>query len=198
MLSARWCSLLSMNLPPGGVGLAPSWAGDHAVVGELLLVDVPWELPARMLAAELNVPPIGAIHADASGSTVRRGIWERAESNTTALRRSYERALHGTPPRAPYAAGGSRALPEPTHRRREALRKVLQRWPDASASSIWTTFGDYSLRHGQQPRTPGGYLRQLLEECAENGQPVTRPAKSTLHADLKTLRDTCPDQKPSG
>lgn len=189
--------LSARELEEAGANVVPSWTGDLVVVGELLLLNVDWGLPARNLAEDLQPPAIGAIYVDASGTIVRRGIWERAESNITALRRGYERHLHGSPLRAPYAAGGTRILPEPTRQRREALRKVLQRWPEASASSIWTTFGDQGLQRGQQPRTPGGYLRQLMEETAEVGQPVPRPAKSTLHADLKALRNLVPDQKPS-
>jgi hypothetical protein len=190
---------LAVNeLHGAGVGLVSRWDGDHVVVGELLLLDVDWQLPARDLAESMQPPAIGAIHIDASGTIHRRGTWEKAESNITALRRGYERHLHGPMPRAPYAAGGTRALPEPTRRRREAIQKVLQRWPEATASSIWTTFGDRGLQRGQQPRTPGGYLRQLLEEAAGVGQPVTRPSKSTLHADLKILRVGGSDQNPSG
>jgi hypothetical protein len=51
---------------------------------------------------------------------------------------------------------------------------------------------------GQQPRTPGGYLRRLLEEGADDGQQVNRPSKSTIHEDLKTLRGARTDQKRSG
>lgn len=174
------------------VGLVPSWLGDHAVVAELLLLDIPWDLPARELAANLNPPPIGAIHIDASGIEVRRGTWERAESNITSLRRSYEQHLYGPAPRAPYADGGTRAIPESTSRRREALRRVLKQWPDATASRIWTTFGDHTLQRGGQARTPGGYLRQLLED-PRPGETVTRPSKSTLHADLKVLREASED-----
>jgi hypothetical protein len=189
---------LAVNeLHGAGVGLVASWDGDNVVVGELLLLDVDWQLPARELAEAMQPPAIGAMHIDASGTIHRRGTWEKAESNIAALRRSYERHLHGSAPRAPYAAGGTRALPQPTIRRREAIRQVLQRWPEASASSIWTTFGDHGMQRGQQPRTPGGYLRQLLEEAAGVGQPVSRPSKSTLHADLKTLRADGSDQNPS-
>lgn len=62
-----------------GVGLVPSWAGDHVVVGELLLLDVDWALPARELAEDLQPPAIGAIHIDASGTIHRRGSGERAK-----------------------------------------------------------------------------------------------------------------------
>jgi len=170
-----------------GVGLAPDWPGDKAIVGELLLLDILWDLPARKLAADLQPPPIAAIRIDASGTSVRRGIWERAESNITSLRRSYEQHLHGPPPRAPYAGGGRRAVGDPTRRRREALQQVLRQWPDATASRIWTTFGDHALQRGGRARTPGGYLRQLLED-ARPGETVIRPSKSTLHADLEELR----------
>jgi hypothetical protein len=191
---------LAVNeLAGAGVGLMPNWDPDHAVIGELLLLPgFPWELSARERAQHLNPPPVAAIDIDASGTSVRRGIAERAESNITSIRRTYERHLHGSPPRAPYAAGGARSLPEPTRRRREALQQVLQRWPDATASGIWTSFGDHGLMPGQQPRTPGGYLRRLLEEGADDGQLVVRPSKSTIHEDLKALRATGADQKRSG
>jgi hypothetical protein len=189
---------LAVNeLHGAGVGLVPSWDGDHAVVGELLLLDIDWQLPARELAEAMQPPSIGAIHIDASGTIHRRGTWEKAESNIAALRRGYERHLHGPPPRAPYAGGGTRAIPESTRRRRDALRKVLDLWPDATASQIYTTFGDYTRRHGGAAATPGGYLRQLLEAHADAGDIVKRPPKTTLYEDLKLLRGE-PVKKPSG
>ncbi len=87
------------DLEEAGVGVVPSSASDLVVIGKLLLLDIDWSLPARDLAEALQPPAIGAIFVDASGTTVRRGIWERAESNITSLRRSYEQHLHGPPPR---------------------------------------------------------------------------------------------------
>jgi hypothetical protein len=181
-----------------GVGLVPSWTGDHVVVGELLLLDVDWELPARELAEALQPSAIGAIHFDASGTIHRRGSGERANSNIGALRRAYEQHKYGQQPRAPYAGGGTRALPEPTRRRRQALAKVRERWPEVTPSQIFTTFGDHGIQRGGLARTPGGYLRQLLEQDAGPGGIVRRPSKSTLHEDFKALRSTSQDQKPSG
>jgi hypothetical protein len=88
-------------------------------------------------------------------------------------------------------------VPEPTRRRRQALAKVRERWPDVTASQIVTTFGDHGLRRGGQARTPGGYLRQLLED-AEPGAIVRCPPKSTIHEDLKALGAATADQKQSG
>ena len=181
-----------------GVGLAPSWTGDHVVVGELLLLDIEWDLPARQLAESLQPPAIGAIHVDASGTIHRRGSGERANTNIGALRRAYERHRYGPPPRAPYADGGTRALPEPTRLRRQALAKVREQWPGVTASQISTTFGDHGVQRGGQARTPGGYFRQLLEKDAGPGAIVDRPSKSTLHDDLRALRAASRDQKPSG
>ena len=182
-----------------GVGLDPAWAGDHAVVAELLLLalSIPWDLPPGELASNLNPPPIGAIHIDAGGTRHRRWAGEQAEGNITALRRGYEKHLHGPPPRAPYAGGGTRALPKSTRRRREALRQVLERWPDVRASQIYTTFGDHTLRRGAEAATPGGYLRQLLEKDIDPAETVKRPKKSTLHDDLRVLREDA-GKKPSG
>jgi hypothetical protein len=186
------------ELEGAGVGLVPSWTGDHVVVAELLLLDVTWDLPARELAEALQPPAIGAIHIDASGTTHRRGTGEHANNNIAALRRGYEQHLYGAPSRAPYAGGGTRALPEPTRRRRQALTKVLATWPDVTASRILTTFGDYGRQRRGLARSPGGYLRQLLEEAAEPGEIVRCPSKSTLHEDLKALRAGTADQKVSG
>lgn len=190
---------LTVNeLEGSGVGLVSSWTGDHVVVAELLLLDIAWGLPARELAESLQPPAIGAIHVDASGTTHRRGSGERANNNIGALRRAYEGHRYGSPPRAPYADGGKRALPEPTRRRRQALAKVRKQWPDVTASQIFTTFGDHRVQRGGQARTPGGYLRQLLEEDAGPGAIVQRPSKSTLYEDLKALRVASRDKKPSG
>ncbi len=190
---------LAINeLEGAGVGLVPTWTGDHVVVGELLLLDIEWDLPARELAESLQPPAIGAIHVDASGTIHRRGSGERANNNIGALRRAYERHRYGPPPRAPYADGGTRALPKPTLRRRQALARVCEQWPGVTASQIFTTFGDHGVQRGGQARTPGGYLRQLLEKGAGPGAIVDRPAKSTLYDDLRALRAAPADQKQSG
>jgi len=189
---------LTVNeLDSAGVGLVPTWTGDHVVVGELLLLDVAWDLPTHKLAQALQSPAVGAIHVDASGTIHRRGSGERANNNIGALRRAYERHRYGPPSRAPYAGGGTRALPEPTRRRRQALAKVRERWPGVTASRIVTTFGDHGLQRGGQARTPGGYLRQLLEQDAGPGDIVRCPSKSTLHVDLRALRGALPDKKSS-
>jgi hypothetical protein len=174
------------ELEGAGVALVPSWKGDHVVVGELLLLDACWDKPPRELAEDLQPPAIGAIHFDASGTIHRRGSGERASSNIGALRRALEEHKYGQPPRAPYAAGGTRAVPQPTTRRRQALAKVLNRFPDATASRITTTFGSQVVSRDGLPATAGGYLRQLLEH--DDGGIVRCPAKSTLHEDLKALK----------
>jgi hypothetical protein len=199
MADFRGVVQLAVNeLEGAGVRLVPSWAGDHVIVAELLLLDIAWDLPARELAEALQPPAIGAIHVDASGTIHRRGTGERANNNIAILRRTFERHIYGAPPRAPYAGGGTRAVPEPTRRRRHALAKIVARWPDVTASRIVTTFGDYGRQRGGLARSPGGYLRQLLEEAAEDGGTVHCPAKSTLHEDLKALRAGTADQKVSG
>ncbi len=189
--------LTASELEEAGAGVVPGWDGDLVVVGELLLLDVDWGLPARELAEALQPPAIGAIRVDASGTIHRRGSGERANNNIGALRRAYERHRYGQQPRAPYAGGGKRALPEQTRRRRLALAKVREQWPGVTASQIYTTFGDHGVQRGGLARTPGGYFRQLLEQDAP-GEIVRRPSKSTLHADLKALRAASRDQKLSG
>ena len=185
---------LAVNeLEGAGVGLVPSWTGDHVVVGELLLLDIEWDLPARELAEALQPPAIGAIHIDASGTIHRRGSGERANNNIGALRRAYERHRYGPPPRAPTPDGGTRALPEPTRLRRQALAKVRERWPGVTASQIFTTFGDHGVQRGGQARTPGGYLRQLLEEDAGPGESWTahpRAPSTTISGHSGPPRET--------
>jgi hypothetical protein len=186
------------EIDAAGAGLVPSWAGDYAMVGELLFLDVDWNLPPRDLAEVLQPPGIGAVHPDASATSHRRGSGERASNNIGALRRAYEEHLYGPAPRVPYARGGKRVLPVPTRRRREALVRVLRQWPDATASQIFTSFGDRGLQRGGRPRSPGGCLRQLLEEDAGPGEIVRRPSKSTLHADLIAVRAAAAGQDQSG
>jgi hypothetical protein len=123
---------------------------------------------------------------------------ERANNNIGALRRAFERQPYGAPPRATYAGGGARALPERTRRRRAALAKVRELWPDVTASKIYTGFGDHGVQRGGLARTPGGYFRQLLEQDAEPGDIVRCPSKSTLHEDLQALKAASREQKPSG
>jgi hypothetical protein len=187
------------ELEAAGVGLVPSWPGDHVVVGELLLLQgVDWEMSARGLAEAMQPPAIGSIRIDASSTSHRRGSGERANNNIGAIRRAFERYQHGPQPRAAYAGGGTRALPKTTRRRRQALAKVRERWPSVTASQIHTTFGDHGVQRGGLPRTPGGYFRQLLEQDAGPGEIVRRPSKSTIYEDLKALRTASRDQKPSG
>jgi len=153
-------------------------------------------MPARDLAEAMQPPATGSIRLDASGRSHRRGSGERASNNIGALRRDYEQHLYGPPPRAPYAGSGTRAA-EPTRQRQQALAKVCERWPDVTASRIFMTFGDHGLQRGGLARSPGGCLRQLLQQDAPGGT-VRCPSKSTLHADLNALRAVSRDQKPSG
>lgn len=199
MADFRGVVQLAVNeLEGAGVGLVPSWPGDHVIVGQLLLLHgVDWEMPARDLAEAMQPPAIGSIRIDAASTSHRRSSGERASNNIGALRRAYEQHLYGPSPRAPYAGGGTRALPEPTRRRRKALAKVREQWPGVTASQIYTTFGDHGVQRGGVPRTPGGYLRQLLEQ-ARPGEIVRCPSKSTLHKDLEELKGGSRDEKPSG
>ena len=176
------------ELESAGVAVKPTWSGDHAAVGELLLLAVDWELPAADLAAAMNSPGPGAITADASGTIFRRETGEREETNLAAIRRKFEHHLHGPRQRAPYAGGGKRDGRSTTAKRRKALAEVLEKFPDATASKIFTTFGNYSRLAGGQAGSPGGYLRQLLEAAAEPGETVSRPVKETLRQDLLALR----------
>jgi hypothetical protein len=56
------------ELADAGVPVVPAWAGDHATVGEMLLLDVPWDLPAEELAEGLNSPGNGALEVNAGRS----------------------------------------------------------------------------------------------------------------------------------
>ena len=136
----------------------------------------------------MNSPGPGAIMADASGTIFRRETGEREETNLAAIRRKFERHLHGPRQRAPYAGGGKREGRSTTAKRREALAEVLEKFPDATPSGIFTTFGSYTRLAGGQAGSPGGYLRQLLEGAAEPGETVSRPVKETLRQDLLALR----------
>jgi len=112
-------------LASAGVPLDPGWAGDLAIIAEILVLEatgiaIPWELAPPDLADGLQPPTTSAIQIDARCTEHRRGIGERAERNAGALRRSYEHHLHGTQPPAPYADGGKRATPRTTLQRRAA------------------------------------------------------------------------------
>jgi hypothetical protein len=132
------------ELADAGVPLMPSWPGDLAVVGELLLlkvigIKIPWDVGPRELADLLQPPPAGAIDADAGGTRVRRGTSDRGERDVTGLRRGYEVHLHGRQPTAPYAGGGIRATREPARQRRAALRRVLAAYQ--ARRRAWTRTG---------------------------------------------------------
>jgi hypothetical protein len=174
------------TLTAAGVPLVPSWPGDLAVVGELLLLEVigvkvPWDTESRELADLLQPPPASAIETDASGTRVRRGTSERGERDVTGLRRGYEAHLYGRQPTAPYAGGGRRAVPKTTQERRGALRQVLAVFPGVTAAQIQTTYQRSAYKRDQTPATPGGYLRALL------GNTVPCPARSTLASDLASI-----------
>lgn len=177
-------------LADAGVLLEQSWPGDLAVIAELLLLEaagyqVPWDATPRELAEMLQPPANAAIEIDGSGSRQRRWASQRAEGNTTALRRAYEEHLHGPRRRAPYAGGGRRAVPRPTEDRRAVLRKVLEVFPETTAAGIVRTYQHPSFKSRgpdkDKPATPGGYLRSLLKDAA-------CPSKSTLAADLQIIR----------
>ena len=173
-------------LAAAGVPLEPSWPGDLAVVAEMLLLEatdngMPWELSPRQLAEILQPPANSAIAADGSGSFQRRWANERAERNTTALRRDYEQHLHGPRRRAAYAGGGKRTVPRPTEQRRAVMRQVLVAFPEVSPAAIINTWNHRGLKNQGEPATPGGYLRHLL------GGTRRCPSRSTLAGDLRFL-----------
>ena len=176
------------ELENAGVAVKPTWAGDHAAVGEMLLLDVDWNLPAADLAANMNPPGPGALLPEASGTLTRRGAGERVETNLTAIRRRWEYHLDGPRRRAPYAGGGKRDDRSTTAKRREMVAKVLEKFPDAAASKMFTDYRNYTRLSGGQAGSAGGYLRQLLEAAAEPGEIVNCPAKETLRQDLIALR----------
>lgn len=179
------------TLTAAGVPLVPSWPGDLAIVAELLLlkvigINVPWDTEPHELADLLQPPPASAIEADAGGTRARRGTSERGERDATGLRRGYETHLHGRQPAAPYAGGGTRAVPTTTQARRDALSQVLAAFPDVTAAQIRTTYQQRAYKPDRTPATPGGLLRALL------GKTLPCPARSTLAADLAQIRRELP------
>jgi hypothetical protein len=147
---------------------------------------VPWEMAPHQLAEALQPPGGGAILVGANGTAFRRGTSERAERNSTGLRRGYEEYLAGSRPRAPYAEGGTRATPSRTQHRRAALAQVLREFPEATPAQIMNTYRRPPSRSGGQPINPGGCLWKLLD----GAQPC--PSKSPLASDLKILRSQDP------
>ncbi|MFE7558518.1 hypothetical protein [Kitasatospora sp. NPDC057500] len=169
-----------------GVPLDPGWSGDLVVVGELLLLAVDFELPVEELVKVLQPLPPAAIAPNARGTSVRRGTNSRAERTITQLRSSYEDRLEGPRVRAPYAGGNQRAVPAPTRARRDALRTVLDAFPDATVSRILMTFDSpIAPAISGIPRTPGAYLRQLLRDAC--GTEPDRPSQTTLYADVTAI-----------
>jgi hypothetical protein len=176
------------ELESAGAGVDSAWAGDYAAVGEMLLVEVPWNLPAAELAASLHPPGPGAIAVGGRRTSYRLDIGERAETNLAAIRRKYVQHLNGPRRRAPYANGGTRTGRHTTADRRKLIAKVLEKFPDVTAPRIVSTFGNYTRLPGGQASSPGGYLRQLLQEAADVGEVPRCPPKNTLRDDLRALR----------
>jgi hypothetical protein len=184
------------ELKSAGVAVKPTWAGDHAAVGEMLLLQVPWHLPPDELAAAMNPPGPCAITANATSTSLRLETGERAETNLTAIRRSYERYLHGPRRPAPYAGGGKRKGRSTTAKRRKVVAEVLEKFPDATASKIFTTFGDYTRLPGGQAGSSGGYLRQLLKKDSDAAEDVRCPSEETLRQDLRAIRAEKDQKEP--
>jgi hypothetical protein len=173
-----------------GVPLDPGWGGDLVVVGELLLLDVDFELSVEELVEELQPLPPASLAPDARGTSVRRGTTSRTERTITQVRSGYEVHLEGPRTPAPYAAGKRRAVPSAVQARREALHKVREAFPDATVARIRMTF-DSPIAAAPPgtptpvPRTAGAYLRQLLREAL--GTEPDCPSQSTLYEDLTDL-----------
>jgi hypothetical protein len=148
-----------------GVGLDEGWELDLVAVGQLLLLDVDWGRSAQELAEDLQVASPAAWSADARSTQERRRNTVDVARQAASLRVEFEHHLVGPRRRATYADGGTRALPEPTHRLRGWLRQVLEEFPKATASQISTTFYDRKLTFGGKAVSPGGYLRQLMESA---------------------------------
>jgi hypothetical protein len=168
------------DLVQAGVPLDPGWDGDRVIIAELLLLPraaghaIPWSDAPAVLAARLQPPGISAVYRDGRTTTSRDGRSERAAINIDRIRRDYRARQGARALPMPYAGGQPRKAPR-QQARRDALRTVRARFPDASVALILQTY-DYSAQ------TPGGYLRTLLAE--RPGAPQPKPSPSTLHADL--------------
>jgi hypothetical protein len=183
------------DLAQAGVPLDPGWDGDRVIIAQLLLLPrasghaIPWSDAPAVLAARLQPPGISAVYRDGRTTTSRDGRSERAAINIERIRRDYRARQGGRALPMPYAGGQPRKAPR-QQARRDALRAVRARFPDASAARILRTY-DHTAR------TPGGYLRTLLAE--RPGAPQPKPSPSTLYADIRALGPggQAPGENPS-
>ncbi len=171
------------DLVHGGVPLDPGRDEDRVVVAQLLLLpraghEIAWDDPAAELAGKLQPPDVSAIFRDARGAIARDGRSQRAATNIEGIRQRIRAEQGRASLRVAYAHGQPRATPKPVVARRDAVRQVLARFPDATVARVRQT---YASTGG----TPGGYLRTLL--TASLGSAPAKPSATTLHDDFRVL-----------
>lgn len=179
---ARIIERVAEALANDDVPIQAGGTADRYLLGELLLLHalgfvVPWDDDPKALATKLQ--PIGLSGWSPDGLVVRhRHRPQRGRQRADVLAADWSARTIGTPPATSYGHGSRRQIRSDTVARREALARVLDRFPDTQAGDICRRWRD-----GSSKRTPGGLLRELcdleLDEC---------PSRSTVERDLKVVR----------
>ena len=168
-----------------GVGLDRDWPPDQCVVGQALLLDVDWSLPAGELADSFEPGVVSMLSPDFRAAPARDGRSIRATDNIERIRVALRSAVSPGPRRrAAYAGGGTRAVPTVTRLRREALVVVLKRWPNVTVAQLRLTYATGSAD------TPGGCFRRewTMRLLPMRSRPI--PSDQTLRNDLNAIRQT--------
>jgi len=163
---------LASTLADVGVPLDPQADGNLFILGQLLLLDVNFALPAAQLVDCLNsLPVVGftrngrdLITSDHASNEDVRGV-ER-------IRRAYRDSIGGPYIRPPYAGGGQRNSPRRTAVRREGIREVRRVFPACTVGDILTSW------NGDSQATAGGILRTMMGMLLGSRCPSRRALKN--------------------
>lgn len=110
----RLVAFTARQLTCEAVPIEPSWPGDLAVLGELLLMSafgtyrIEWGADPHELAASLNAAGDGLIEGDGLATRFRAGTAVRGKTRLLTIQHDYEQRTLGARSRAPYADGGER------------------------------------------------------------------------------------------
>ena len=176
---------LASDIAKAGAALDPADLGSLLLLAQLVHLEIDWDLGSLDLIGRLTTWPPGWVRLPEAErghvATVisRHGRRTRFQVDLAGAAEVIVRRIGPAAISRPYAGGRRRARPALEHRRderRDALRRVIETFPDVTAGMIHRTWGEGIT-------TPGGMLRAGMAL-----QPIDRPPSlSTLRADLREL-----------
>ena len=169
-------SELAYQLRAEGVPLDPDGPENLYALGQLLLLQIDFELPAEELVNLLNCGPSGTISRNGRALELSDHVGRSEGAVWQRIRVRQRQHEGGTFIRSPYARGTSRRTPN-ADRRRAALATVLSAYPGA-------TVGELLASWSSSERTCGGLFRTLMKKR----QDEPAPSRTTISRDLWELR----------